>query len=159
MNTSCEQFNTIDVINDPSRQIRWNKFSDKFKQERHAHIQSQNYSEKVFVHGDLGLDNILLSLQKELFIIDFADAVLAPIIYEHALMPFAFAFDPALLYGYFGDYNPNELAEMCLNGLLIHDFGGDIVNDCIGNPQEFQCLDDLRKKIILLIVVQPKGIK
>ncbi|MCL2514019.1 MAG: aminoglycoside phosphotransferase family protein, partial [Oscillospiraceae bacterium] len=82
-----------------------------------------------------------------LCVIDFADAVLAPVIYEHALVAFAFEFDPALLRGYFADYTPDGFVEMCFNGLLIHDFGGDIVRDCVGKPEEFNNLDDLRKKL------------
>jgi thiamine kinase-like enzyme len=149
MNTPCEPFNGIDVINDKGRYRRWdNRYSEHFKAERTKYIQSQDYSDKVFVHGDLCGDNILLTPQGELYIIDFADAVLAPIIYEHALVAVElFDFDPALLLGYFGDCSVDELTRICFDGLLIHDFGGDVVEQHIGDPHEFQGLEELRQMI------------
>jgi hypothetical protein len=62
-------------------------------------------------------------------------------------MPFSFELDSALIQGYFGEYKTNEFIEMCFNGLLIHDFGGDIVKDFVGKPDEFQCLEDIRKRL------------
>ena len=147
MNTPCEPFNGVDIINDKGRYRRWDRYPEQFKAERLAYIKSRDYGEKVFVHGDLCLDNILLTPQGELYIIDFADAVLAPKIYEHALMPYSFELDPALLRGYFEDYSTDEFADMCFNGLLIHDFGGDIVEDFIGGTSEFHNLEELRSRI------------
>ena len=147
MNRPCEPFHNIDIINDKERAIRWEKYPARFKTERLAYITSRDYGEYVFVHGDLNCDNILLTPQGELCIIDFADAVLAPIIYEHALMVFAFAFDPALLRGYFGNIPSDELVNICFDGLLIHDFGGDIVEECLGEVSGLQSLEDLRKSL------------
>lgn len=147
INTPCEPFNGIDVINDNGRYRRWDQYSEQLKAERLAYIKSRDYGEKVFVHGDLCLDNILLTPRGEIYIIDFADAVLAPQIYEHALMPFSFELDSALIRGYFGEYDTEEFTEMCFNGLLIHDFGGDIVRDFLGQPGEFTNLGDIRQKL------------
>ena len=147
MNTPCQPFNGIDVINDKGRYRRWDKYPERFKKERLAYIKSHNYGESVFVHGDLCGDNILLTPTGELYIIDFADAVLAPVIYEHTLLAFEFGFDPSLLNGYFGDFDKEKFLDMLFNGLLIHDFGGDMVKDHIGKPSEFQALDDLRRKL------------
>jgi thiamine kinase-like enzyme len=147
MNKPCEPFNGIDIINDNGRYRRWDKYPEPLKTERLAYIKSRHYGEFVFVHGDLCLDNILLTPQGELYIIDFADAVLAPKIYEHALMPYSFEFDPALIRGYFADYDAGEFMEMCFDGLLIHDFGGSIVEDIAGEADKFQSLEDLREKL------------
>ncbi|MCL2446305.1 MAG: aminoglycoside phosphotransferase family protein [Oscillospiraceae bacterium] len=144
MNIPCACFNGIDVIHDRSRDWRWEGFSAQFKAERLAHIALQDFDQRVFVHGDLNLDNVLLSPNGELCVIDFADAVLAPALYEHALMPFSFEFDPTLLRGYFGDYSSGEFIDMCLNGLLIHDFGGDIAKEHFGVVDS---LDILRKAL------------
>jgi tRNA A-37 threonylcarbamoyl transferase component Bud32 len=145
MNTPCEPWGGIDVMNNQCRSFRWNKYPERFKAERLAYIKSHDYGDKVFVHGDLCGDNILLTPQGKLFIIDFADAVLAPAVYEHALVAVElFDLDPALMRGYFGDYDAVEMTEICLSGLLIHDFGGDVVAAHIGNPSGFQCLDDLQ---------------
>jgi len=148
MNRPCEAFNGIDIINDKGRYMRWSKYPERFKMERLAYIKTRDFGEKVFVHGDLCGDNILLTPQGELYIIDFADAVLAPKIYEHALVAVElFKFDPALLHGYFGEYTADGLAAICFNGLLIHDFGGDVVEQHLGKINEFQTLDDLQKSL------------
>jgi thiamine kinase-like enzyme len=152
MNTPCKPFNSIDVINDKGRYRRWDKYPERFKAERLAYLQSRNYGEKVFVHGDLCGDNILLTPDGDIYIIDFADAVLAPIVYEHALVAVElFDLNKALLQGYFGIHSSDELTEICFEGLLIHDFGGDIAEQHIGRPDELQCLEDLRRKLKLKI--------
>lgn len=147
MNTPCAPFSAIDVINDKDRWRRWDKCPKRFRAERLEFIKSYDYGEKVFVHGDLNGDNILLSPQDGLFIIDFGDAVLAPLVYEQALIAVElFDLDPALLCGYFGDFTVDELADLCFNGLLIHDFGGDVVAQHIGKPGEFECLAQLKAR-------------
>jgi thiamine kinase-like enzyme len=146
MNTPCEPFNNIDVINDKDRGRRWDKYPAKFKEERIGYINSYDFGEKVFVHGDLCGDNILLDPDNKIYIIDFSDAVLAPKIYEQALVAVElFNFDTSFLRGYFGDYSTDELIELCFNGLLIHDFGGDIVNNHFGGFSEIDSLGKLRK--------------
>ncbi|MCL2298795.1 MAG: aminoglycoside phosphotransferase family protein [Firmicutes bacterium] len=158
MNTPCEAFNGIDVIHDKNRQWRWGKFPEQFKKERLAYKNAHEFGEKVFVHADIGSDNMILSTDGELYIIDFADAVMAPIEYEHALVAIdVFEFDPALLHGFFGNYTASGLAELCFNGLLIHDFGGDTIEEHIGKPSEFQCLDDLRTRLKQKIDEKAKG--
>jgi len=148
MNIPCEPFNGIDVIKDESRYARWNKYPERFKAERLSYIYSHDYGEKVFVHGDLCADNILLTPKGDIFIIDFADAVLAPMVYEHGHVAVAlFDFDSALLKGFFGDYTIEELTEICFNGLLIHDFGGDIVEQHVGDPKELKSLADLQERL------------
>ena len=145
MNTPCEPFNGVDVINDKGRYRRWDPYPQQFREERLEYIKSHNYDEMVFVHGDLCEDNILLTPEGEVYIIDFADAVLAPVIYEHTLIAFyVFEFGSALLKGYFGDLSKDDYFEMLFDGLLIHDFGGDMVKDYIGKPEEFRTLEDFK---------------
>jgi tRNA A-37 threonylcarbamoyl transferase component Bud32 len=148
MNTPCDPFNSIDIIKDKERSRRWDKYPQKFKDERGDYIRSHNFGERVFVHGDLCGDNILLSPKGELSVIDFADAVLAPRSYEQSLVAVElFNFDTAFLRGYFGNYSRDELVELCFNGLLIHDFGGDIVDTRIGRPCEIDSLSKFRNMI------------
>lgn len=154
MNTACEPFNGINVIEDKGRHQRWDKrYSEHFKAERVIYIKSYNYSDDVFVHGDLCGDNILLTPQGELFIIDFADAVLAPLIYEHALVAVElFDLDPPLLRGYFGEFTANELTDICFNGLLIHDFGGDVVERHIEEPAKITSLNIMQERLYKMIM-------
>jgi tRNA A-37 threonylcarbamoyl transferase component Bud32 len=155
MNTPCQPFNNIDIINDKSRQKRWGKYADSFKAERVEYIKSHNFGKKVFVHGDIGGDNIIVSVSGEIYLIDFADAVLAPLVYEHQLVAVdVFTFDRALLQGFFGDYTNEELIEICFNGLLIHDFGGDTIEEHIADPCEIRSLRDLRERIYKLIMTK-----
>jgi len=148
MNIPCVPFNKADPINDESNNWSWEEYPQRFKAERLEYIHTRAFGEKVFVHGDLCSDNILLTPQGELYIIDFADAILAPIIYEHALVAIElFELDPVLLRGYFGDYTVDEMTEICLNGILIHGYGGEILPWHIGKPAEFQYLDDLKERL------------
>jgi thiamine kinase-like enzyme len=149
MNTPCEPFNNIDVINDKGRYRRWDKYPKKFKEERISYVKSNDFGEKVFIHGDLCGDNILLDSGSEIYIIDFADAVLAPKIYEQALVAVElFNLDTVFLRGYFDGYSIDELIELCFNGLLIHDFGGDIVNNHIGRFYEIDSLGKLKEMLV-----------
>ena len=147
MNTPCGPFNGIDAIRDKSRWTRWEAFPGRFRQERAAWLEAHDFGEFVFVHGDLCGDNILLAPQGEIYIIDFADALSAPRSYEHALLAVEFDFDPVVLRGYFGEEAPETLAERCFDGILIHDFGGDIVKHRIAPPGEIGCLEALRQRV------------
>jgi len=147
MNTACAPFNAIDALHDKSRWERWDKFPKRFREERAAWIDSHEFGEIVFTHGDLCGDNILINPQGEIYLIDFADALLAPVDYEHALLAAEFSFDPALMRGYFGDESMEELAERCFEGTLIHDFGGDIAAQRIAPPAEIGSLEALRRRI------------
>jgi len=151
MNTPCEPFNHIDVFSDANRASTWDSFPEEFKIERAAYIAAHDYGEKVFVHGDLGLDNMLWTTDSKIMIIDFADSVLAPIVYEHALLVFAFDFDKMLLQGYFGERSAEAFADLCIAGLLIHDFGSAIVKDCVAPIAEITSLTVLREKIMNLL--------
>ncbi|GGH77249.1 serine/threonine protein kinase [Pullulanibacillus pueri] len=152
LNQPCDAFNQIDVIHGENRQQRWEKYAERFKRERLDYISSHDFGEKVFVHGDLNGDNILLSPEKELTIIDFADAVLAPAVYEQALIVCElFQFNKAYMQGYFGDYTVDAITDLCFNGLLIHDFGGDIIEQRVGPVDQINSLEALHRCLYLCI--------
>jgi len=151
-NKECENFNGIDVIHDKNRYTRWNKYSEKFRTERLAYLHNHDFGKKVFVHGDLCYDNLLIDNNGCIYIIDFADSVIAPQVYEHAhLACELFNFDRSYLHGYFGEYKADELVDLCFDGLLIHDFGGDIIEQNITEINGMTCLEDLRNKLYELI--------
>ena len=192
INTPCRSFNGIDAISDKMRYRRWDKYPECFKAERLAYITNHDFGGKVFVHGDLCMDNIILAwpgdhgngnpadaqtngMRKmayancssfmdgqglaqgwDLYIIDFADALLAPLCYEHALVAFSFELDPMLLRGYFPEYMHggnllDSFTSMLYNGLLIHDFGGDIVRDSVCGIDDIQCIYDLSDRLANLL--------
>lgn len=147
LNTPCADFNGIDVIRDRTRRKCWAPFPKRFQRERDAWAAAHDFGERVFVHGDLGEDNLLVT-GDGLCILDFADAVLAPRSYEQALVAAElFAFDGDFLRGYFADLSAAEIAEICFEGLAIHDFGGDIVCGRLGTPERFAGLSDLRERL------------
>jgi len=147
MNKPCRSFNSINV---KQRHNRWNEdgFSESFYAERLEYIKSHDFGEMIFIHGDLCEDNILIDDKNIIYIIDFADAVKAPRCYEHAhIVSELFNFDKSYLRGYFGEYSIDELVDICFDGILLHDFGGYIVNDYLAKAENINCLKDVRDKL------------
>jgi RIO-like serine/threonine protein kinase len=59
-------------------------------------------SKTVYVHGDLNPDNILVGKHGEIYIIDYADALTAPVEYElPSLICESFGFEFPFMGGYF----------------------------------------------------------
>lgn len=151
INIDCEEFNDIDIFNNVNKSKSFERFTNQFKSERLEYIKSHNYGKKVLVHGDLCKDNILL-VSNELYIIDFADSILAPVVYEQALIVCElFNFDKWLMKGYFNEYSSFELTQICLSGLLIHGYGGEIINQRISKSEDLNGLFDLQQKIKMKI--------
>jgi len=148
MNKPCKNFNRIDV---KKRHRRWNKikFSERFKAERLEYLKSHDFGEKVFIHGDLCEDNILIDAENNIYIIDFADSVKSPRCYEHAHLASSglFNFDKAYLRGYFGDYKTDELLDICFDGILLHDFGAWIIDPGIAKTEDVKSLKDFREAL------------
>jgi serine/threonine protein kinase len=149
-NRKCDFFNRVYTENGKNK--RWNKYSERFKAERLEYLHNNAPGGKIFVHGDLCYDNLIIDSNGNIFIIDFADSVIAPLVYEHAhLASVLFNFDKSYLQGYFGEYKTDNLVDLCFNGLLIHDFGGDIISQNVAKVNEITCLNDLREKLRILL--------
>jgi len=147
MNVPCEAFNDEDAIHNEENHWSWEPYPKSFRKERIKYIKSHDYKENVFVHGDLCGDNILITPDNKLCIIDFADALCAPVIYEHSLIAVElFDFDKALIDGYFS--NRESLIDTCFDGLLIHGYGGEIIKYHLGQPDEFRHIEKLRQRIM-----------
>ncbi len=151
MNVPCEPFNRIQVISDPDRSRRWKPYAEGFLREREAYLAGINPGEFVFTHGDLCADNILVGEDGELLVIDFADAVLVPRCYEPSLLLFEYRSHPAFLQGYWEGERAEDVAEKVFNGILIHDFGGDIVKAAFPGATAFESLKELRERISQLL--------
>lgn len=148
LNKPCEPFNSIDIFGDDYLSSRFTKYPEQFQKQRLAYIKEHEYSKSVFVHGDLFGDNVIVADDGKIYLIDFADAVLAPVCYEYALIAIDFfRFDKHLIKGFFGDIELDTLTEICFNGILIHNFGDSVVAEHLGAPEEFKCFEDLRYKI------------
>ena len=154
MNTPCERFNQVDVRKRSIRNGRWMDFPVRFNRERVAYLEKlhMDKSDKVYVHGDLNPDNVLIDANGELYLIDFADAVLAPVSYEQSVVACElFCFEKPYMLGYFGDYKVADIVELCRNGMLIHDFGGDILRHSIGPADEISSLEVLRERLYHIV--------
>jgi serine/threonine protein kinase len=105
--------------------------------------------DKVFVHGDLNPDNILIDKDMNIYIIDFADSVQAPCEYElAALLCETFELEYPYMKGFFGaDYDVSDLTDKIFQALLMHDFGENIIKNNFGNPEMITGLSDLHKRI------------
>lgn len=147
MDTGCEAFNSHALFGKAAEE-RWKAFPPKFQKERKEYLQVHCTGEGVYVHADLNPDNIIVNKDREIYIIDFADALIAPIELELAgIICDGFHFDLAYIHGFLGQYEKEELVERLLYGLLIHDYGVNIIRDNIGKPDEIHSLMELREKM------------
>lgn len=147
MDTPCEPFHARRLRADDA-EARWDCFPDAFRAERAAYLARVPYVAPVYVHGDLTRDNILVTPEGGICVIDYADALTAPPEVELAcVMCEAFQLEKPYLAGFFGTYAPGALAETCLAGLLLHDFGANIVRDRFAAPQDVGNIAVLRRLI------------
>jgi Predicted choline kinase involved in LPS biosynthesis len=143
LNIPCDKFCGIDIIERAVTNERWDKYPDSFNVERINYLKNYTIRNPVYVHGDINPDNIIFGDDGAMYLIDFADACIAPALYELApLICEFFEFDSAYLDGY-GNVSAEDLAE----SILIHDFGGDILANNCGLRKEFTSLDVLYERI------------
>jgi serine/threonine protein kinase len=157
LNTPCEPFHSIDVLTQAIHNDGWAHFPASFIKERLAFLADYHIdeNEKVYCHGDLNPDNIFVDDKLELCIIDFADAMLAPENYEQALIACElFCFEKPYMLGYFGEYKPEYITELCMNGLLIHDSGSDTLRCNIGPAEEITSLAVMRERLYNLVKME-----
>lgn len=152
MNTYSQKFNSIDIIQRGLNNKRWSIFPNSFNEERIEYLNELVLKNEVYVHGDLNPDNVLIGKNENVYIIDFADALLAPSEYElPAIICELFCFDKAYMEGYFGEYNLEDFTELCLKGLLMHDFGSNIIRCNLGNVNDITDIKTLKDRLYLAI--------
>ncbi|MDY5014952.1 MAG: aminoglycoside phosphotransferase family protein [Eubacteriales bacterium] len=122
-------------------------FSASFREERLAFLDAYAPPPFVWCHADITPENLMLTQDGAPVLIDFADAHPAPQAAEHAIVAAElFRFDRAGLEGFFGeDFSPERLAEVCMEGLLTHDFGANVIADRFGT--DFPGLAALRRAL------------
>lgn len=118
---------------------RWAPFGSTLRAEREQLFRNQHPEDWVYLHNDLNPDNLLLDQGGRLWVLDFADGLLAPSEVEYALLLCdTFRFRSDFIEGFFGPADREALVHRCARGLLLHDFGGDLIRGCLtgGRPLE-----------------------
>lgn len=152
MNTSCPSFNTRNWQDMGNQNHRWDRYTESFLKERAQFVSEYTSETVVYVHGDLNEDNILMDGQNNPQLIDFADALLAPPVYEYALIASdLFQFEAPFLNGFFGDFNLVDMTELCLSGLLLHEFGGSILAQFVEDAPQLPSIEALRAQLFRYI--------
>ena len=107
---------------------RWARLPAPLEAARAAWLLAHPPAEEAYVHGDLCGDNLLLTPEGELVLLDFADAVAAPRCYDYPpILVDLFALDPVLTRAFRGGCPPERFADDCLTGLFLHDFGQELL--------------------------------
>jgi thiamine kinase-like enzyme len=88
MNVPCEKFNELNFLYEAKTNETWSVFPESFQEERLEYLNSLSLSDfqLVYTHGDINPDNIIIDNKKDAWLIDFADAMLALIECEYALI-------------------------------------------------------------------------
>lgn len=148
MNTPCEPFRQINILTDPDRQVRWQSFEAVFQNDRKKFLEHHCFGEPVFVHGDLNGGNVRIDREGSVWLLDFAEAVPAPVVYEQMYVAVElFQMDAAFLEGYFQGLSLKKVAQLITEGLLIHDFGGDLVCRYFGGSRGLHSIGELEVRV------------
>lgn len=129
---------------------RWNRAKTKVKIELENYLDNLKLTKNVYVHGDLTKENVMIDNEKNVYIIDFADSVIAPYYYEYPPIIFdLFDYDKVMIDSFFEGEDIKNIIEDIYNGILIHDFGGDFVKDMLiryknKNLEEMDNLEEIR---------------
>lgn len=99
----------------------------------------------VLVHGDITRDNILISRNHNITLIDFADCVIAPSFYELPAIIFElFLCDKELVTCFVDNMNKDVFINLLIEGLSIHICCGNILKDYFTRiNMSFQTIDSI----------------
>jgi len=79
MNTKIEgNYPVVDIKVKALANTRWNIFSQEVVFQIKDLIKNWDMKDKVYVHGDITGDNVMITQDGTLYIIDFADGKIAP---------------------------------------------------------------------------------
>ena len=156
LNKPCKNFTSIDVMKHAFADEEWEDegFPHSFQEERLSYLREfrMDGREKVYCHGDFHAENILVDDKMEVYIVDFADAMYAPAEYEQVYVVSAlFCFEEPYMVGYFGDYEAEDIVDLCMTWLPIHVWGHSTVVGNLKHVSEIVSLEVMRKRLYDLI--------
>ena len=76
LNSSCEDWGSMDVVARARDSRQWDEFPPSFQAERLAYLEMLPSRERVYVHGDMHAENLLVAADGEIILLDFADSVI-----------------------------------------------------------------------------------
>jgi len=128
---------------------RWHSYERRLIDDVIIYLNNLEF-ETYRVHGDLTKENVLYD--GDVFVIDFADSTVAPRCYEYPAIGFdLFDYDLEMTQNLFEDNFPDLISNL-LNGLLIHDFGGDMLGIILKrlyiDKSEIHTVNDVKNAII-----------
>lgn len=147
LHSNTNQIKKTEVFERKLNQTRWRTMTDAFQKERLDYLKMKDCP-NVFVHGDLNPENILLEEDGTLSLIDFGDARLAPESYEVApIVCYLFEFGQSYMKGFFHYSSKNEIIDDILDGILLHEYGANMIKCNFDEFDTMTSVEQLRQKI------------
>lgn len=149
--TTCDNFNGIDAIGRTLNSKRWQDAPTEIREEQKKYLENLKSQPFVYVHGDLTEDNLIVGNNGRITVVDFADSLCAPSIYEDmTVICDAFSFDKDFLEGYYGNISSEEILEICINAILCHEYGYHVVKNVFGQLKSINELSNaIRNKLAI----------
>ena len=157
LNIPCENFTRIDVLEYAKSSKDWlyEGFPESLEAERQAYLADFhiNENDKVYCHGDFHVENILVDDKLNVYIVDFADAMYAPLEYDLLYIVSAlFCFEKPYMIGFFGgDYDIDYIVNLCMKWLPVHAWGHDVAEGTLKNIDDITSFAVLRERLYDLI--------
>ncbi|MCL2198215.1 MAG: aminoglycoside phosphotransferase family protein [Defluviitaleaceae bacterium] len=157
LNQPCENFSPFDVKEYALASEDWREeenFPEAFLAERLAYLDDFHIAEneKVYCHGDFHAENVLVDDGLNVYVVDFADAMHAPVGYEQVYVVSAlFCFERPYMEGYFGEYDVDEIVDLCMTWLPVHAWGHGTTAENLKPASEITSFEIMRKRLRELV--------
>lgn len=126
----------------------WDPFPASLREDVRRATEALDSNAFVLVHSDLHAENVFIDAQKSIWLLDFGDAHIAPGWYDWPSVVFRlFSLDPIMVRAFFEGIEPDPVLDKLVDGLLLHDFGGDMLHDFCEerniSPQSIRSREDI----------------
>lgn len=106
---------------------RLNQLSPTLKQEMIDYVHTLNFNQCYYLHGDLNGQNIRVN-DHQIYILDFADTIVAPIYYDYPVIIFDLLFNyKDLIHDFIQFIDTPNFTQQLFDGLCIHEYGADFI--------------------------------